>query len=147
VDPGIKINEEYIWDMLLKHESMFNMKHENMRWCPISCNFWRLLHFSAGQCTHWPIRLVRQLRYCSERFRLSLLQICELSTAPTLTLLTTMQDHLYRAKVQDVDDLKQHLIDVWDDLEQSVIDGSIDQWRSQLRARVYAEGGHFEQSL
>jgi len=58
-----------------------------------------------------------------------------------------MQDHLYRAKVQDVDDLKQHLIDVWDDLEQSVIDGSIDQWRSQLRARVYAEGGHFEQSL
>ena len=54
-----------------------------------------------------------------------------------------MQDHVYWAKVRDVDDLKQCLIDVWDSLEQSVID----EWRSQLRARVHAKGGHFEQSL
>ena len=26
------------------------------------CNFWRL-HFSAGQCTHWPIGPVRRSRY------------------------------------------------------------------------------------
>ena len=31
----------------------------------------------AGQCTHRPIGLVRRLRYCSERFRHSLLQITE----------------------------------------------------------------------
>ena len=30
--------------------------------------------------------------------------------------------------VHDVDDLKQHLIDVWHHFEQSVIDDSVDQW-------------------
>jgi len=59
----------------------------------------------------------------------------------------TMQDRVYRAKVWDVDDLKQRLIDVWDSMEQSVIDDVINQWRSRLRARVRAKGVHFEQSL
>jgi len=59
----------------------------------------------------------------------------------------TMQDRDYQAKVRDVDDLKQRLIDVWDSLEQSVIDDAINQWRSRLRACVRAKGGHFEQSL
>jgi len=58
-----------------------------------------------------------------------------------------MQDRDYRAKVRDVNDLKQRLIDVWDSLEQSVIDDAIKQWRSRLRAFVRAKGGHFEQSL
>jgi len=58
-----------------------------------------------------------------------------------------MQDRVYRAKVRDVDDLKQRLIDMRDSLEQSVIDDAIDQWRSRLRACVRSKGGHFEQSL
>jgi len=37
-------------------------------------------------------------------------------------------------------------IDVWDSLEQSIIDDAIDQWCSRLRACVRAKGGHFEQS-
>jgi len=49
--------------------------------------------------------------------------------------------------MRDVDDLKQHLIDAWDSLEQSVIDNAIDQWHSRLRARVRAKGRHVEQSL
>jgi len=55
----------------------------------------------------------------------------------------TMQDRVYRAKVWDVDDLKQRLIDVWDSLEQSAIDDTIDQWRSRLRACVHGKGGIF----
>jgi len=39
----------------------------------------------------------------------------------------TMQDRDYRAKVRDVDDLKQRLVDVWDSLEQSVINDAINQ--------------------
>jgi len=58
-----------------------------------------------------------------------------------------MQDHIYWAKVQDEDNLKQRLIDVLDSLEQSVIDDVIDQWLSRLHARVHAKGGHFEQFL
>jgi len=38
-------------------------------------------------------------------------------------------------------------IEVWDSLEQSVIDDAIDQWRSRLRACVRVKGGHFEQPL
>ena len=52
-------------------------------------NFWRPIHFSAGQCTHRPIGLERRSRYSSERFRLSLLPICDLPTALASTLLTT----------------------------------------------------------
>ena len=33
----------------------------------------------------------------------------------------TMQDHVYRAKVRDVDNLIQRLVDVWDSLEQSKV--------------------------
>jgi len=59
----------------------------------------------------------------------------------------TMEDRDYRAKVRDVDDLKQRLVNMWDSLEQSVIGDAISQWRSRLRACVRAKGGHFEQSL
>ena len=55
----------------------------------------------------------------------------------------TMQDRVYRSKVRDVDDLKQRLINVWDSLKQSVIDDTICQWRSRLRACVRAKGGTF----
>jgi len=52
-----------------------------------------------------------------------------------------MQDYVYRAKVWDVDDLKQRMIDMCDSVEQSIIDDVIDQWLSRLRAHVHAEGG------
>ena len=53
----------------------------------------------------------------------------------------TMQDRVYQTKVRDIDDLKRRLFDVWDNLEQSVIDDAIDQWRPRLRACVRAKGG------
>ena len=40
-----------------------------------------------------------------------------------------MQNRVYQTKVRDVEDLKRRLIDVWDSLEQSVIDDAINQWR------------------
>jgi len=62
-----------------------------------------------------------------------------------------MQDRVYRAKVRDVDDLKQRLIDEWDSLEPSVIDNAINhnQWRSRLRACDLAceRGGGISNSL
>ena len=43
--------------------------------------------------------------------------------------------------------LWQHLVTVWKDLEQHVIDTAIDQWRRRLTACVSAKGGHFEHNL
>jgi len=36
---------------------------------------------------------------------------------------------------------------VWQGLEQSLIDDTVDQWTARLRACVRANGGHFEHTL
>jgi len=58
-----------------------------------------------------------------------------------------MQQRVFQTKVQDVNDLERRLINVWADMQQSVIDDAIDKWRKRLHACVRAEGGHFEHAL
>ena len=58
-----------------------------------------------------------------------------------------MQQRVYQTKVQNVNDLKQRLINVWADMQQSVIDDAIDQWRKRLHSCVRARGGQFEHAL
>jgi len=50
-------------------------------------------------------------------------------------------------KVNDVDELRQRIQTVWDELDQRIIDKVIKQWRTRLRACVKAKGGHFEHKL
>ena len=47
---------------------------------------------------------------------------------------------------QDVDDLRQRLIDVWTGIQQSVIYNAI-EWQSCLHTCIQAIRGHFEYSL
>jgi len=58
-----------------------------------------------------------------------------------------MQQSVYRTKVQIVDDLKRRLINVWADMQQSVIDDAIDKWRKRLHACVRARGWQFEHAM
>jgi len=58
-----------------------------------------------------------------------------------------MQQRVYQTKVQDVNDLKRRMINVWADMQQTVIDDAIDQWRKRLHACVRAREGHFEHAL
>ena len=44
---------------------------------------------------------------------------------------------------EDIDQLHERLISVWCELDQSVVNHAIDEWRRRLSARVDAEGGHF----
>ena len=46
---------------------------------------------------------------------------------------------------EDVDQLRDRLISVWCELDQSVVNHAIDEWRRHLSASVHDEGGHFEQ--
>jgi len=49
---------------------------------------------------------------------------------------------------EDIDQLREHLISVWCELDQSVVNiYAIDEWRHRLSACVHAEGGHFERYL
>jgi len=54
---------------------------------------------------------------------------------------------VYKVKVNDVDELHQHIQTVWDELDQRIIDKAIKQWRTHLRACIEAKGGHFEHKL
>jgi len=38
-------------------------------------------------------------------------------------------------------------VDVWNSLQQNVIDAAINEWRKKLRACVRADGQHFEHLL
>jgi len=54
---------------------------------------------------------------------------------------------VYHSIVKDVDELRERLISVWCELDQSVVNHVIDEWRRRLSACVDAEGGHFEHYL
>jgi len=58
-----------------------------------------------------------------------------------------MQQRLYGTRVHDVEELKRRLVAIWADMEQSVIDDAIDQWRKRLHACIRARRGHFEHAL
>jgi len=50
-------------------------------------------------------------------------------------------------KVNNVDELRQRIQIVCDELDQRIIVKVIKQWRTHLRACVEAKGGHFEHKL
>ena len=54
---------------------------------------------------------------------------------------------VYHSIVKDVDKRREHLIFVWCELDQSVVNRAIDEWRCRLLACFDAEGGHFEHYL
>jgi len=54
-----------------------------------------------------------------------------------------MQQRVYECRMNSVDELKLCLIDVWNSLQQNVIDAAINDWRKQLRACVHADRQHF----
>ena len=49
--------------------------------------------------------------------------------------------------MQDANDLMQHLNDVWDGVEQNIIDNATEQRRMHLHVSIQATEGHFEYSL
>ena len=48
---------------------------------------------------------------------------------------------------EDVDQLREGLISVWCELDQSVVNHAVDLWTRRLSACVDAEGGYFEHYL
>jgi len=53
-----------------------------------------------------------------------------------------MQQRVYECRMNSVDELKLRLIDVWNSLQQNVVDAAINDWRKQLRACMHADGQH-----
>ena len=58
-----------------------------------------------------------------------------------------MQERAYQTKVRDIEDLRQRIMQVWDEFDQGIIDVSVKQWRARLRACVAANSVQFEHKL
>jgi len=51
----------------------------------------------------------------------------------------------YHTPISSLDDLKDRVRTCWQNLDQQIIDKSIDHWRDKLKAVVRLNGGHTEQ--
>jgi len=49
--------------------------------------------------------------------------------------------------MNSVDELMLCLVEVWNSLQQNVIDAAINEWRKRLRAWMCGDGQHFEHLL
>ena len=58
-----------------------------------------------------------------------------------------MQEQVYKKKIKDVSELRQRIVEEWEQLRQHVIDKAIRQWCRRLQGCVDADGGQFEHSL
>ena len=58
-----------------------------------------------------------------------------------------IQQRVYECRLNNVEELKQRLVDVCNGLQQSVIDSAVKEWRKRLKACVGAQGRHFEHLL
>jgi len=54
-----------------------------------------------------------------------------------------MQQTVYECRMNNVNELKLRLIDVWNSLQKNVTDVAVNDWRKQLRACMLANGQHF----
>jgi len=50
------------------------------------------------------------------------------------------QHRVYQTPVRDVADLRQCLIDTWNNISQSIVDDAVDEWRKRLQACVNEKG-------
>ena len=52
---------------------------------------------------------------------------------------------MYHTPISSRDDLNDTVRTCWENLDQQIIDKSIDHWRDKLKAVVRLNGGHIEQ--
>ena len=51
---------------------------------------------------------------------------------------------MYQKLIHGMDQLKQRLVEVWSDVQQTVVDAAINEWWKRFMACVRAKGHHFE---
>jgi len=56
-----------------------------------------------------------------------------------------LQQSVYRIPISNLEDLKNRVCTCWENLDQQIIDKSVDQWRDRLKTVVRVNGGHVEQ--
>lgn len=138
VDPGVKINGAYYRDVLLSQQLLPMMRD-------VSGEFFIFQQDSApAHRAHDTVRLLEQATPAFIPPDLWPPNSPDLNPVD-YKIWGIMQQRVYQSRVNNVDELKQCLLDVWHGMEQSITDSAIDEWRWRLHSCVKAKGGHFEQ--
>ena len=96
--------------------------------CFLQSDIWQAMcSCSSSSCAHRARATVEYLRQVTPEFISS--------------------ERLYQKPIRDVDQLKQRLVELWYDVQQTVVDAAIGEWRKRLRACVCPEGHNFEHLL
>lgn len=139
IEPGVKVNGQYYRDVLLMQGLLPNIRE-------ITEYF---IFQQDGAPAHRARDTVRLLQTETPDFiRPTLWPPNSPDLNPVdYTIWSIMQEKVYKTKIRDVNELRQRIVEAWDEIDQRVIDESVQQWRQRLRACVNAHGGHFEHQL
>jgi len=134
VDPGVKVNGAYYRDILLSQQLLPAI------WQVYSVlNFW-VLNRSARHCLS-ALSAQGALDVQPPSARDSCIHLARFVVAVHLTTKSGASANLDKS-AQDVDDMRQRLVDVWTGIQQSVIYNAI-EWHRRLHTCIQAIGGHF----
>jgi len=139
IDASVKINGQYYREVLLMQKLLPDIKE-------FSDYFTFQQDSAPAHCTKETVDLLK--RETPDFIPPSLWP----SNSPDLNpvdykIWGVLQQRVYSRKIQNVDELRQRIVEEWERLDQRVIDNAVKQWRRRLRSCVAAKGGHFEQML
>jgi hypothetical protein len=58
-----------------------------------------------------------------------------------------LQERVYKAKISNIEELKQRNKQDWDEVDLREINKAISEWQPRLQAYIRASGGHFEHKM
>jgi len=125
VDPGMKVNGQYYHDVLPSQQMLPAVKH-------VASNMYVFQQDNA------PSHRAKHTIKLPQQEALSPPNSPDLSPVDD-KVCGVMQQRAYECHMNSVDKLKQRLIDVWNSLQQNVIDTAINDWRKQLRACMWMD--------
>ena len=138
--PGVKEDGAYYRDVLLSHQMLPVIRH-------LAGDVFVFQQNSAA--AHRARATVEYLRQATPEFispDLWPLNSLDLNQVD-YKIWDCIQERMYQKPIRVMDQLKQHLVDVWSDVQQTVVNAGIGEWRKRLRACVCANGHHFEHLL
>ena len=136
VEPGVKVDGAYYLDVLLSHQMLPAIRH-------LAGDVFVFQQDSSP--AHHARARVEYLRQTTPEFILPDLWPPNSSGLSPVDykIWGCIQELLYQKPIRDVDQLKQRLVEVWSDVQQTVVDAAIGEWRKRLRDLRPCEGTSF----
>ena len=125
VDPGAKVNGQYYCDVLLSQQMLPAIKS-------VAGDMFIFQQFrTPAQCARETIQLLQ--RETPDFIAPDLWPPNSPDLNPVdYKIWRVMQQRVYEGRINNIDELKQRLIDVWSGLHQNIVDTAVSEWRKWL---------------